>query len=422
MTRLRPTILGIAAAIIATLSLSAEPASAQSWTHAPLLDYDSEVEEASPFWQEALGEHDAEVRDLVRRAREHLRGRRAPQRQAALPLLVAALERAPDDLPANFQIGNYYRLSRKWSKCAQTYSKVFETAPDFAPARESSQGVLDEWLGVCLLYSEQFEGAITHLQRLVTQERESASIQLHLGEALMALGRLDEAIFSFRRAQKLAQSRSRNLLREVEFALAVALDRAEHLGESRTIIKRLTSRDRQLTTLRSADKSYAPASEEHYYLGLAYQGMSNTQRGTYHFRRFLSLAPKSPWQSHAKSNMRERHPSKLAEQLHISGSAQWQIEPLRVAVRKSSRALKGCVAGYPDVLATITLSAALARPAVKHQARAAISAETEVKRETLSSIVECLESAGRKISMPKQSGLIGGHGTAQFVILGTSKR
>ncbi len=408
-------MLGCAAIVLTVLAATT---SAQSWTHAPLIDKDSEAEQYSEFWEHVLHGFDGNFDELLAQAEELQNSRMASQRDSALPILERAARLKPKDPQVQYRIGRHYKAKRNWKQCALFYGKAFALDPGFTP-KGAGGDALGKNLGICLLYSEEFEGAVKHFRRLITQEFESAETQLRFGEALMALGRLDEAIFSLQRARTLAQNRSRDLLRETEFTLAVALDRAERLGESRSLLSRLTSRDSSLTTLHSSDKIYAPPTEELYYLGLAYKAQGNLPWALYSFRRFLSLAPKSPWASHAKSHLRRTAKPELAAKLHVSGSAQWSLAPLRAAIQESEGSLAACVTGYPQVLATITLSGALTRPSTKHQARAAISAKADVERTSLNKIVECLESAARKIRMPKQSGLIGGHGTAQFMILGT---
>ena len=400
--------------------LGATAANAQSWKHEELVDKDAEAEQYSAFWEQTLHGFDGDFDELLARAIELQRSRMDSQKDQALAVLTQATKLKPSDPRAHYRIGNHFQRRREWKACARAYTKVFELDPAFR-AVGSTESPLDEGLGLCLLYDGEFERAVTHFRRLITQEHETPGIQLRHGEALMALGRLDEAIFSFRRAERLAQRHSRNLARETEYALGVALDRAEQLGESRALLARLTSRDSQLTTLYSTDKTYAPASEEFYYLGVAYEAQGDVPRAIYSFRRFLSLDPNSPWSSHAKSHLQRSAKAKLAASIDLSGSAQWPLEALRTAIRKSEQPLRACLEGYPEVLVTITLSSPLSRPAVDHQARAAISAETSAPRPDLNKIVECLESAARKIRMPKQSGLIGGHGTAQFTILGTPK-
>lgn len=398
--------------------LWAPTADAQSWAHDSLVDADLETEQYSAFWESTLSGFDEDFQELLKKAAEHQRSSIASQREAALPLLQQAAKLKPEDARVHYALGNHYKMRRDWNACATAYGVAFALEPGFTKENPRKKN-LGENLGVCLLYSEQFEGAVLHFRRLITQGHETAEVQLRFGEALMALGRLEEATFSFKRAQQKAQNHSRNLVRETEYALAVALDREERLRESRALMSRLTSRDSQLTTLRSTDKSYAPASEELYYLGLAYESQGNLPRALYSFRRFLSLNPDSPWASHAKSHLRRAAKPKLATMLSVSGSAQWPLEALRSAIRKNERSLNACVAGHPEVLVTLTLSSVLSRTASAHQARAAISAKAETDRDTLNKVVECLESAGRKIRMPKQSGLIGGHGTAQFTILGS---
>ncbi|MCP4449567.1 MAG: tetratricopeptide repeat protein [Myxococcales bacterium] len=396
---------------------AAKAAHGQSWAHPPLTDFDAESEDASEFWDAVLSGN-GDYKELTKQATALESSRVPAQRQSALAVWEAIAKLRPADVRAHFYIGTHNVDQRNWPACAKAFAEVFAIDPSYAgPDLENPSGVGGK-LGKCLLYSGNFEEAVKHFQRLVSQKYESSEIYLHLGEALMALGRLDEAIFALRQARSHARRHQRSMDRQTGYALAVALDRAEQLGESRELLRQLGRRDSQLTSLRSSDKIYAPPSEEHYYLAVASEAQDNAIRALYHFRRFLSLASESPWRMHTQSHLDGIATPKLAKRLNVSGSAQWPVKALRKAIQAKTGPLSSCLHGHPQVLVRITLSGVLSRPVSRHTARAAISAQAEVDQETLAKVVECLELAARQISMPKQSGLTGGHGNAQFSIIG----
>jgi tetratricopeptide (TPR) repeat protein len=411
-------------AVLAMAGLSST-AVAQSWTRPPMVDHDSASEDYSEFWEQVLAGSDGDYERLMKRA-EDLRSSRSPEQwKQALPLLQEAAALRPDRPEAHRAIGRQHFQTRDWARCSASLSRVVDLQAKSGESETERPGELLVQLGTCLLYSGHYEGALDHLGHVITQRLEPDTekmslVEMRLGEAFMALGRLEEATFAFTRATALAKNH-RHMLKQAEYGLAVALDRAERLEESRTLLTRLVRGDSQLTTLRSTDKSYAPANDEHYYLALAYEAQHNQIRALYHFRRFATLAqlgPPSPWTTHALNHATSLGTPALAAQLDVTGSAQWPVDELRKAIRKSAGPLQRCAKGYPEVLATITLTSALTKPAAQLQARAVIDVQTELERETLTGVVECLESAARKIRMPRQSGLVGGHGTAVFSLIG----
>ena len=80
----------------------------------------------------------------------------------------------------------------------------------------------------------------------------------------MALGHLNQAIDAFRHAA------NRSVNAPANYALAIALDRAERISESRKLMARLVSRDHSLRALQNPNKRFMPAEDEYYTLGLAH--------------------------------------------------------------------------------------------------------------------------------------------------------
>jgi len=393
-------------------------AEAQSWTRPSAVDYDSPEEATSELWEQVLLGGDNTYVERMAEARALSKSRSLQNRAAAVPIFEALAKEYPTRAEIHSELGMVYQRQKNWAGCAQALQHVYQLDPDYDEKGLSPLGTLDMRLATCLLYSEQYEGAITHLQHLIAQNQESITAQLRLGEAYMALGRLEEATFAFQRAYEMA-NRSRSRYREAGYGLAVALDRAERVSESKDVLTHVVRGDSRLTTLLSSDKTFAPVQDEHYYLGLAYQQQRNTSRAIYHFRRFLSLDPKSPWRIHARSHLESLGTPALATLLSVNGSAQWPLEPLRNAIRASETSLRVCVANHPLVLAELKISEVNSKPSSGVQATASIQASDEKDKQVLDGILDCLESAARKIRVPKQSGLRGGYGNAEFTILGS---
>ena len=249
----------------------AQTSEAQSWTHAPLVDYDQASEDDSWLWKETLAGSDEGYTELIERIGS-LWNESTDFQQLDLILsqLNAAASSRPERVDAYYLIGKFHYTAQKWQECAQALETAFTIDPGFRNAPARRRGALETMLGSCQLYAGNYESAIAHFKRILTLEvgadlaKQRLLVEQRLGEAYMALGRLDEAI------EFLTMAAKPNGRREARYSLAVALDRAERIGESQAIMRRVIKRDYDLDYLLAADHSYAPASDEHYYLGLAY--------------------------------------------------------------------------------------------------------------------------------------------------------
>jgi tetratricopeptide (TPR) repeat protein len=110
-------------------------------------------------------------------------------------------------------------------------------------------------------------GALEIYQRLAGQGLVTPLLHRRTGDVLMALGRLHEAIERYRLACPARRPASADLeLARGCYALAVALDRAEQLRESRAILRGALAYDRAGRSLEGED--FVPPAERAYYLSL----------------------------------------------------------------------------------------------------------------------------------------------------------
>ncbi len=413
------TLGGLPCLLVATLLLALVPSSAQaqSWTHPDLVDHDKESEERSEFWERALASDTEGYEALVKHART-LWGVRGQQQRtraiAALRTAAASHEEKPD---AYFWLGQFLFKDRQWEACSTVLQKLYEMNPGFVPEEKGSANTLDFNLATCLLYSGKYEGAIAHYKRIITLDYSSDRVEQKLGEALMALGRLDEAIEFL----ELATNRSGRF--DARFTLAVALDRAERLTKSRKELAKARDRNGDLSSLRSADRIYAPAEDEHYYLGLAYaiatkRSPARKTLALYHFRRFLELAPDSPWRKRAEVHAGAIGVPPLAGDLKVQGSAIWDVKKLKSALQGIEKPVRGCIAKQPGLLLRVDLSAIIGSTASEWQVRATTLRAANIDKTTQSKALQCVESAVRALPAPKLSGSLGRHASAHFSLLG----
>lgn len=390
----------------------ASSALAQSWKHPELVDYDQATDEHSKFWEQVLAGDEQGYLDLIRHARSLWSASSKQQRALALSELRTAAASKSHKPQAHFWLGQYLFEDRQWEACAAALSTVYAMEPGYEPQEARARNTLDFSLASCLLYSGEYEGAIEHFKRIISLDHTNHRVELRLGEAYMALGRLKEAIEFL----ELAAAPLRAI--EARYALAVALDRAERLNASHSKLATALARDPGMNFLRRSDKTYAPTEDEHYYMGLANSQLDKKTRALYHFRRYLDLAPSSPWRNRAKQHSEALDPIDLAVDLKEVGTAKWEVAALKSALRKIEAPLRACVAGHPLLLVRIDLSAIAGQDRSQLQVRATTVMQAKIDRHEQRRVLDCLETAARRLRPPKLTGSRGSHGSVQFSLLG----
>jgi tetratricopeptide (TPR) repeat protein len=111
-----------------------------------------------------------------------------------------------------------------------------------------------------------------------------------LGDSLMALGRLDEAIESYRRAVHAAEHNPMP-----RYALAVALDRDEQLEKARAELLQALADDPHQEELNRPTYVFLPPADRHYYLALTARARGKFIEARQHVQAFLAGAPDSPY-------------------------------------------------------------------------------------------------------------------------------
>lgn len=117
-------------------------------------------------------------------------------------------------------------------------------------------------------------------------------------DALMAQGRLDEAISSYRRAQ-----RGRPDSRAVALGLAVALDRAGDLEGAQRVLQQTLRGERRPDRAWPRGLVLFPVEEEHVYRALLLAYLGRAKEACEELARFLEMAPQSPYAAHAAERL-----------------------------------------------------------------------------------------------------------------------
>ena len=119
-----------------------------------------------------------------------------------------------------------------------------------------------------------------------------------LGDTLMALGRLSEAVDAYRRAVKAAPHEA-----IARFALAVALDRESDREAALVELDAALAIDPRLWCLTSGRYLFVPPSDQHYYLALCALRRGRLEDARRELEAFLGDGPDGPYAARARAHL-----------------------------------------------------------------------------------------------------------------------
>jgi len=458
-----PAALALIAAPLA-LAAAAGPAAAQApspspvelvrpWEDPEAHDID-DVDRVSRFWDHALHPERDRYEREIKRAVQLLATRRADAEEEAGSVLTSAITLEPDDPLGHFLRGHVHYLRREWSECAAEYAKVAALDADFEPPSRE-QGVnlaglpalLDLALGQCLALSGDPLAAVTRMRRAIMRGGKaaelSADLQWHLGEALMALGRLHEAIAALRRGLELQGWRAGGRPREplMLYALAAAYDRDEQLDQARQALSLLTSYDGG-TTFNRPDLKVSPPEDIDYYKALVLEtplpmgdklmAARGPEKSLVHYRQFLAQHGDGPWAARARSHIAQllREPLTPAR-WRQNGTATVDDTQTVAAIRKVDDRLQHCVAEVPRALFEVKISQTIAagrRPrnepvrvlgGPRVQPGVGVGALLDFTDDPprMFAAQQCLDEVARTIKLPTARGSAGEYVTVSFPVV-----
>jgi tetratricopeptide (TPR) repeat protein len=140
-------------------------------------------------------------------------------------------------------------------------------------------------------------------------------VHYNLGDELMAVGRLGEALDEYRRAVALAPPTKP----VVRLALAVALDRNEQTDQARNELAGVLAFDPELRSLAAEDYVFVPHEDVYYYRALALYERGATAEARLNLRTFLTELPSSPYLARARERLAEAEERVDARELEPVG-------------------------------------------------------------------------------------------------------
>ncbi|MBL9005323.1 MAG: hypothetical protein JNJ46_13800 [Myxococcales bacterium] len=142
------------------------------------------------------------------------------------------------------------------------------------------------------------EPELVHLSR----RRQEAMILGNSAEALMAMGKLDEAIRRYALAESIDRSEQATLH---ALGLAIAYDRDGQVQKSRDAVARALGADPGLRLFQSDDVFFIPEGDRHYYWGLINEAQERRDEALRSFRAFLDELPHSRYAARARSHIED---------------------------------------------------------------------------------------------------------------------
>jgi tetratricopeptide (TPR) repeat protein len=389
---------------IAATALAAGAARAQSTRYAPPpADPDADAETRSAFWEAALEPGLDQYRHQLDQARRLIEQRDSDPIQQAIDLLAQATASQPDRAEGWWYLGVAHEAREEWQACADAYGKARAIDPAFVPHPPlRARPELDHALGVCLARAGHLEDARAHLARLAESGVAEPEVWLRLGEVYMGLGRLADAIDALDRASQEAA-----ISPDVHWALAIAYDRARRDADAEEELATALRLDPQLASVASPVVPYLSEAEGFYYQGVAAQAAEQPERAIVDLRRFLALAPASPWKARAEQHLADLAATDWAARIEMVGNGSIDLPKAQAAVRAGLPRVRACAAGHPGLLVRVSITVAgptgggpvvgAPPPGTRATALLALGEEDDGVTKALS----CIEEAASRITLAR---------------------
>lgn len=251
-----------------------------------------EVSDKADFWRELVEPHSEEVRRIVQLAEAYIRqgdmglfgdydptgATRERYYKTAFGMLRYAHKRSPENLDVLRMLGQTADEIGKTKEAIEALENAVRlVGPEKAGVEVTGR------LGAIYLRLGRLDDAIRYLrlsqQPISPGKPITATTLVHLANALAARGETGEAIDVLANALPTTVPYYANEISLVSFALAVQYDRDEQRGAAFEVLDHMQT---QLTSSLGATVQnalgvmrFAPAEDQHYYLGLLYEVMGN---------------------------------------------------------------------------------------------------------------------------------------------------
>jgi tetratricopeptide (TPR) repeat protein len=259
------------------------------------------------FWAELADPGLALYRRLLERSKLQLEellarsGSALAARRPHLGEVIDALELATKVRPAAWEARYWLGVALYHADRSREAVTAFDKARELGGAQAADDIAFK--LGVALSKLGEFERAVREYERSLEFSLDDSSravVESNCAEALMGMGRLDEAIRRYRRASLLYKGTSLPL-----WGLGVALDRSDQPSRARQAILGALAVDPGMRELGSDNVFFVPAGDSHYYRAFGLEMMGRHEEAIEEWTRFLTALPQSPWAGRARVHLAE---------------------------------------------------------------------------------------------------------------------
>ena len=396
--------------------LTAAPAAAEPRPRYPKppVDADREADERSGLWDSATHPAKAPYAAALDEARRKLEQRTQDAYAAAAHLADHAIELLPT-APDAYELRGRADLGlADWPRCADDLGAAFARAPDDRKLPND----LRRLLGVCEARAGRLgaaEATLTEAVALAPRDRDVLELWTRLGEVRVAMGKLDEALAAYDAAVAEAAAQTVAASAITFWQRAGAYDRARQPSKAQDDVRIAMSSDRSKSMIDSGGLPLLGAGEHELMFGLAnqYAEQPSIEAALLYFRRFLTVAPASPWRRRVEEHVRELAavPLPLAVQ-RASGTAVLDQDAATKVVRAGMPRLRACLAKLPATMIEVRITRSDPRdpgptvrvhappPGVQSTPLLDLDAAVGAAPTALDAALRCLEPIADKLPLP----------------------
>lgn len=298
--------------------------------------FDAGAAPPSKLWDEVAQPYRRRCAQLLDDA---TRLRNAGETRSSLSTLRKAAELCPSDREVVQSVGEALLAAHQLTDGRLHLERARLLAGDAAAPHERELALAFH-LGFAREVTGDLDGAIEEHRRLEAMgglpPPNQYLVHYNLGDELMAVGRLSEAIDEYRHAVTLAPDKP-----VPRMALAVALDRDGQIDRARDELAVAVTLDPDGQRLASDEYIFVPAADVHYYRALGRLTRGATAEARVELRAFIAELPAGPYTLHARARLAEAETRVDPRELEASGG----VDPRVVA-----RALGPWLASLEDCL------------------------------------------------------------------------
>jgi tetratricopeptide (TPR) repeat protein len=358
--------------LVLLILLAGSSAWAQSKRYPPApVDKDEDEANKSNLWEKATNPQRKPYEDLLAEAQTALDEKSVDSAREAITKLTEAIKLIPDDPrgyrargDAHTKVAAFTGAASEWLACAADFTDAILhiKRSDNDP---KGLGEMRRKLGLCQARAGKLAEAERTLSDAAAGGSSTGEVWVRLGEVRIAMGKLDEAIAALESAGEQTDV-SRPLVywllmgaydRARKPAMAAEMGRFAIEGNPADGSRKAT--DREMTMLKNPQMPLLGVGESEYLQALAsaHFDPARPEYGLIYFRRFLQIAPDSPWRKRAEEHLKELKTAEFPEYVdQRGGSATFDKAAARVAVRKTMPQLRACLAKTPGMIVEVTIT------------------------------------------------------------------